>query len=199
MSLATLATITFATTLATFAGAFQVWAPKLYDEYRSLAQHYLLDRSAQQNFPGIAFAAATFNLGPATVNIPHINAGNLPHGWCAITAFGDFDPDFGGHLILWDLGLVIRFPPGHTILIPSGCVCHSNVGIRPDERRYPMVLYSAGGLFRYKEYGMKTMPEAMEEDREKYEAFQAYRESLRPRDFHLFSKYVQLVAEFRKE
>ena len=143
--------------------------------------------------------AATFNLGPATVSIPHTDANNLPHGWCAVTAFGDFDPDKGGHLILWDLGLVIRFPPGHTVLLPSGCVRHSNVGIGPSERRYSMVLYSAGGLFRYKEYGMNTMEEAMAEDREKYEAYQSYRDGLRPKDFHLFSKYVNLRAAYGTE
>ena len=132
------------------------------------------------------------------MSTPHVDAGNLPYGWCSITAFGDFDPDRGGHLVLWDMGLAIRFPPGHTILIPSGCVCHSNVGIGPHERRYSMVLYSAGGLFRYKEYGMQMLDDAMKEH-EKYEAYKAYREGLAPKDFHLFSKYSQLVAEFGKE
>ena len=176
-----------------------MWAPELYEEYRSLSQHYLEDRKAKQNFPGVVFAAATFNMGPATVSIPHIDTGNLPHGWCSITAFGDFDPGKGGHLILWDMGLVVRFPPGHTMLIPSGCVRHSNVGIQPHEHRYSMVLYSAGGLFRYKEYGMKMLRDAMDENEEVYGTYQAYRESLRPKDLHLFSKYSQLVAEFGNE
>ena len=78
------------------AGAFQVWAPALYEEYRDLQTHFVTDGTARQNFSGIAFMAATFNLGPATVSIPHIDANNLPHGWCAVTAFGDFDPDKGG-------------------------------------------------------------------------------------------------------
>ncbi|KAJ7624191.1 hypothetical protein B0H17DRAFT_1151319 [Mycena rosella] len=51
-------------------------------------------------------------------------------GWCSITALGDFDPNKGGHLILWDLRLAIRFPPGSTILIPSALLHHSNVAIQ---------------------------------------------------------------------
>ncbi|KAJ7883792.1 hypothetical protein B0H13DRAFT_2537891, partial [Mycena leptocephala] len=39
-----------------------------------------------------------------------------------ITALRRFNPDLSGHLILWDLKLVIRFPPGSTILIPSAII-----------------------------------------------------------------------------
>ncbi|KAJ7862642.1 hypothetical protein B0H14DRAFT_2575301 [Mycena olivaceomarginata] len=53
------------------------------------------------------FAAATFNFGPCMVTFPHINFANLAWGWCTITALGVFDPDTGGHLILWDLKLII--------------------------------------------------------------------------------------------
>lgn len=38
---------------------------------------------------------------------------------CAITTLSDYDPKAGGHLVLWDLKLVIEFPPGSTILILS--------------------------------------------------------------------------------
>ncbi|KAJ6524704.1 hypothetical protein DFH09DRAFT_1095968 [Mycena vulgaris] len=77
-------------------------------------------------------------------------------GWCAISALGDFDPDLGGHLILWDLRLVIRFPPGSTILLPSALIRHSNVPIRPHEHRSSFVQYTAGGLFRWVRNGFQT-------------------------------------------
>jgi len=35
------------------------------------------------------------------------------------TTYNPLDPKKGGHLILWDCGLVVEFPPGSTILIPS--------------------------------------------------------------------------------
>jgi len=83
-----------------------------------------------------------------------MDQGNLSFGWCSITALGQFDPCRGGHLILWDLGLVIDFPPGSTILIPSALVQHSNTVIQPGEKRYSLTHYAAGGLFRYVKNGM---------------------------------------------
>ncbi|KAJ7038729.1 hypothetical protein C8F04DRAFT_950891, partial [Mycena alexandri] len=82
------------------------------------------------------FTTATFNFGPITVTFPHIDFGNLAWGWCVITVLGWFNPDRGGHLILWDLKLIIRFPPGASILIPSAILRHANVKIQPGERRY---------------------------------------------------------------
>ncbi|KAJ7027064.1 hypothetical protein C8F04DRAFT_1045077 [Mycena alexandri] len=108
------------------------------------------------NFAGSVFAACTFNFGPQVITVPHLDFGNLSWGWCAITALGWFDPDLGGHLILWDLKLVIRFPPGATILIPSAIVRHSNVPIRAHEKRFSFVQYTAGGLFRWIRNGFKT-------------------------------------------
>ena len=57
-----------------------------------------------------------------------------------------------------------------------------------------MVLYSAGGLFRYREFGMNTLEGALKENREKYQAYLEYRKSLRPKDYHLFSKYTELIS-----
>ncbi|KAJ7041445.1 hypothetical protein C8F04DRAFT_1208408 [Mycena alexandri] len=89
------------------------------------------------------FAACTFNFGPHALTLPHLD-------------FGRFNPDRGGHLILWDLKLVIRFPPGSTILIPSAIIRHSNVPIAADEFRCSFVQYTAGGLFRFIRNGFKT-------------------------------------------
>lgn len=75
---------------------------------------------------------------------------------CAITALGDYDPKRGGHLVLWDLKLVIEFPPGSTILIPSACIRHSNVSIQEGETRYSFTQYAAGGLFRWVDHGFQS-------------------------------------------
>jgi hypothetical protein len=103
-----------------------------------------------------AFTTATFNFGPFTVTFPHIDFGNLAWGWCAITALGWFDPDLGGHLILWDLKLIIRFPPGSTILIPSAILRHSNVKIRAGESRYSFTQFTPAAIFRWIYNGCKT-------------------------------------------
>ncbi|KAJ7704553.1 hypothetical protein B0H17DRAFT_921500, partial [Mycena rosella] len=108
------------------------------------------------NFVGTLFAACTFNFGPRAITIPHLDFGNLSWGRCAITALGWFDPDIGGHLILWDLKLVIRFPPGSTIMIPSAICRHSNVPVGPEETRFSFTQYTAGGLFRWIRNGFKS-------------------------------------------
>ncbi|KAJ7135062.1 hypothetical protein C8R43DRAFT_1132972 [Mycena crocata] len=95
------------------------------------------------------FSACTFNFGPSTVTFPHVDTANLAWGWCLITTLGKFDPDCGGHLILWDLGLVIRFPPGSTLMIPSALLHHSNVAIQQGETRYSLTQFTAGSLFRW--------------------------------------------------
>ncbi|TBU53029.1 hypothetical protein BD310DRAFT_952335 [Dichomitus squalens] len=116
-----------------------------------------LDPSLQRNFKGSAFACATWNLGPRAIAHVHTDHLNLAWGMCAITALGDCDPKLGGHLILWDLRLIIEFPPGTTILIPSAIIRHSNAPLAsPDEHRYALVQYSAGGLFRWAECGHQT-------------------------------------------
>ncbi|KAJ6499744.1 hypothetical protein C8R47DRAFT_1317631 [Mycena vitilis] len=73
------------------------------------------------------FFACTFNLGPHTCALGHRDFANFALGWCPITAFGRFDYRKGGHLILWDCRLVLEFPPGCTIIIPSAAIFHSNI------------------------------------------------------------------------
>ena len=73
-----------------------------------------------------------------------------------ITALGNFNPKLGGHLILWDLHLVIEFPPGSTILIPSASLRHGNTAIQPGEKQYSFTQYTAGGLFRWVEQGFQS-------------------------------------------
>ncbi|KAF9034125.1 hypothetical protein BJ165DRAFT_1534319 [Panaeolus papilionaceus] len=134
------------------------WAPKLY-EYYSNTQEKLLasDPRLKGPFQRGVFSAVTYNLGPSTVCFPHTDFANLPFGWCALTALGKFDHTRGGHLVLWDCGLVIEFPPGSTILFPSALIAHSNTRIGSSETRYSFTAYTAGGLFRWVDHGFQTM------------------------------------------
>ncbi|KAJ7813104.1 hypothetical protein B0H14DRAFT_3478264 [Mycena olivaceomarginata] len=79
------------------------------------------------------FAAFTANLGPFSVSPPHVDHANKADGMCLIGALGGFDPDQGGHLVCWDYDLIICFPPGCSILIPSTVVTHSNTPIQDGE------------------------------------------------------------------
>ena len=89
----------------------------------------------------------------------YINSSNLPYGWCAVTTLGPFDPNQGGHLVLWDLQLVIEFLPGSTILLPSAVIQHSNIAIRKDEECYLFTQYTAGSLFHWVDYGFQKEDE----------------------------------------
>ncbi|THU86218.1 hypothetical protein K435DRAFT_597299, partial [Dendrothele bispora CBS 962.96] len=128
---------------------FQAYAPETHAYYWGCMQKLRgWDPSLCSLFSDSVFASYTVNFGPVTVSHPHTDSANLSFGWCAITALGRFDPDKGGHLILWDLNLIIRFPPGSTILIPSALLTHSNTPIQDGEFRYSFVQYSAAALFR---------------------------------------------------
>lgn len=143
-----------------YIGCFATWAPKLFDYYfthmTSLFNRY--GNRLRQNFATV-FACSTFNFGPSTVSFPHTDSANLPYGWCPITALGPFDPKKGGHLVLWELQLVIEFPPGSTIMIPSAVIRHSNVPIQKGEERFSFTQYSAGGLFRWVDHGFQKEDE----------------------------------------
>ncbi|KAG6875970.1 hypothetical protein C0993_006480 [Termitomyces sp. T159_Od127] len=128
----------------------QCYAPALYTYYMETLESLLdKDVSLRHNFATSVFAACTFNIGPCTVTHPYIDAKNLAWGFCAITALGNFNPDAGGHLVLWDLGLIIRFPPGSTILIQSAVLTHSNVPVIEGDERFSFTQYSAAGIFRW--------------------------------------------------
>jgi hypothetical protein len=137
-------------------GAFATWAPHLYTYYvEHLGPLFKTYPRLQRNFVNSIFACATFNFGPNTCCFDHVDFGNLPFGWCAITALGKFNPTLGGHLVLWDLKIVIEFSPGSTILIPSGAIRHSNIAICEGETRYSFT-NTAGGLFRWVDHGYQT-------------------------------------------
>jgi hypothetical protein len=107
-----------------------------------------------------AFPGCSINLGKQTVTFPHTDNYNLSHSWCSITPLGDFKHEDGGHLVLWDFGLIVDFPAGSTILIPSALVVHSNTALKTEEEtRYSVVQYAAGGLFRWVENGFMTQEE----------------------------------------
>ncbi len=127
--------------------AFATWAPKTFGYYAHHLHDLLLhDTSLVLNWVNSIFAAATFNFGPRTLCFWHTDSRNLPFGWCAITALGQFDVHWGGHLVLWDLKLVIDFLQGSTILILSAILRHSNIFISKGERHYSFTQYTVGGV-----------------------------------------------------
>jgi hypothetical protein len=85
-------------------GAFSVWAQDLHQEYATHLDTVVDKLSLKRNFDNSVFACAGANLGPRVTCAPHLDSANLPNGWCAVTAFGQFDHRKGGHMVLEELG-----------------------------------------------------------------------------------------------
>ncbi|KAJ7847058.1 hypothetical protein B0H13DRAFT_1532904, partial [Mycena leptocephala] len=69
--------------------------------------------------------------------------------WSSLSALGKYAHLHGGHIIFWDLGLVICFPPGATILFPAGLLRYSFVKVRAGEHRYAVLQWAGGGISRW--------------------------------------------------
>lgn len=121
------------------------------------------NKNLQPNFSNSVYPTVTYNCGPDTECVEHVDHGNAAHMLCAVTALGDYDPTKGGHLILYPLKRFIRFPPGSTILIPSAMVAHGNTPIAQGETRMSITQYCPGGLLRWVEYGFRSCKSLLQE------------------------------------
>ena len=126
-------------------------------------------------------------MGPGAVTSEHTDHANRAAGLCAIFCAGSFNPCTSGHLVLRQLGLVIEFPPGSVILIPSACCVHGNVGLQSGESRVAFTQYAAGGLFRYVDYGFRTWEQLKEQDPAAAEHFEDVRDKRWKEELGLFS------------
>ncbi|EIW80038.1 hypothetical protein CONPUDRAFT_16678, partial [Coniophora puteana RWD-64-598 SS2] len=135
------------------AGAFWRYNPKLFRyQEKHLRAIHAHNPALTRILPSV-YPAITFNVGNAIICCRHRDPSDLAHGWCAIWAGGNYNPDMGGHLILYEWGLVIRFPPGSVIFIPSSIVNHGNTLIQEGETRVSFTQYCSGALIRWAEFG----------------------------------------------
>lgn len=134
----------------------------------------------------------SINLGPQVVCSKHKDFNNLADGLCWIMAGGDFDPKKGGQLILWELKVIVEFPPGASVLIPSAVISHENLPIADGETRTSLTQYAAGGLFRWVEYGFKTWDNFKEAEGARAAEAWADRPNRWRRTVKMFSKYMNL-------
>lgn len=136
--------------------------------------------SLQRPFRNSAFSTLSFNFGPEVCTVPHQDYKNLGWGWCAVTSFGDYDYEKGGHLILWDFKIAVEFPAHSTIFIPSAILEHGNAAIQPGERRTSITQYNSAGIFRWVAYGF--IPKWVAEE------FQLEPEAWWKKPRHMFNK-----------
>ncbi|VDC03028.1 unnamed protein product [Peniophora sp. CBMAI 1063] len=107
-------------------------------------------------FEGLSiYPTVTFNLGPVSVTYGHNDGTNYAGIPCSITALGSFKAEEGGHLVLFDLRLYIKFPAGRTILLSSAGLRHGNTQLAPGDKRYSVTQYCQGSLIRWVAYGFR--------------------------------------------
>ncbi|KAF8176923.1 hypothetical protein BJ912DRAFT_930519 [Pholiota molesta] len=109
-----------------------------------------------------------------------------------VCSLGEFDHTRGGHLILWELKLIVEFPHAYTILIPSATITHSNTPVVDGDVRVSITQYCAGSIFRYAENGFRTDKLLRQEDRLRFEKAQAMRAGRWSRALGLLSKFKDL-------
>ncbi|KAH6870861.1 hypothetical protein BKA70DRAFT_1242183 [Coprinopsis sp. MPI-PUGE-AT-0042] len=118
--------------------------------------------------------------------------------YASVQALGRFDSTKGGHLVLPDLKVVIEFPAGSLILIPSATLTHANTPVQDGEVRLSFTQFSAGGLFRYVDNGFWTETALLIQDKDAY--WQAIEDKkLRwKRGLRLWSTMEELVSGTRR-
>ncbi|KAK7023266.1 hypothetical protein R3P38DRAFT_3195291 [Favolaschia claudopus] len=182
--------------MASFASyAFALWAPRLHDHYvKNNAKLRTHCPDLRRLFPNSVFSCAAFNFARNVWTFKHRDVCNIPYGWCAIQSMGNFDATKGGHLILWDLKMVVEFPAGALILVPSATIAHSNIPVQDGDERVSFTQFTAGGLFRFTDNNGRTDKKFAEEDPEGYEAALEQRANRWVKGLELYSTVDEMFS-----
>lgn len=177
------------------------FAPKVYEDYVSeLKPLWERSPSLGHNFPNSIFPAVMFDCGPQTVELKHVHSGHVAGGLSAITALGLFDPKISGLLVLFPFKMIIEFPSGSTVLLPSAVIHHANTALQPGELHCSMTQYCAGGLFRWVDYGFKSAKNLISEKggEDKKKQIDGKEGERWKRSLNLFSRIGELTADRRR-
>jgi hypothetical protein len=105
---------------------------------------------------------------------------------------GPYDYKKGGHLILFNIDKIIKFPPSSHILIPSAIMRHANPPIQPHKQWVGFMQYVVGGLFQWVDNGFCKSEEVGPELKAKMDAeAPTHFENL----LNLYSKLDELEAD----
>lgn len=141
--------------------------------------------------------SVTFNLGKCVATKKHVDSQNCPFGWCIVTALGNFDATKGGHIILWDLGIILEFPAGACVCLPSAIITHSNIPTGKGETRMSFTQYCSGEIFRHIENGFRTDKALVHDDPLIFLFRQRERETRIEKGYAMFSKMEDLVENVK--
>lgn len=138
--------------------SLKLFAPRLHEHLKH-NMHQLCKKydKLRRNWQESVYSTVAFNLGRNVTCLFHRDAKDLAYSLCAIHALGDFDHTKGGHLVLKEPRLIIQFPSGSLILIPSSVITHGNTAIQPGENRQSLTQYMMGGIVRFVNNGFKNL------------------------------------------
>ena len=149
--------------------ALHLYHPKIYQHFhRRIVAVRRHCPTLVPNFARSVFCTCALNLGPEVVTHGHRDAMNCAYGFCVVTGLGKYNPRKGGHLVIKELRLIVEFPPGGQIILPSAVFEHGNTGIQQGETRTSFTQYSPGALFRYVDNGFRTENEFREQNPTEY-------------------------------
>lgn len=134
---------------------------KHYDELKTSMQ--VIDNIVNAYFPFIQFSATSINLDGKVSTEFHTDTKNLATGLCAICVFGLFDHRKSAQLVMKEPKVILEVKRGDVVFIPSALITHCNLPLGDKEKRYSLVFYTAGGLFRwYDQQKAKTAGTSLE-------------------------------------
>jgi hypothetical protein len=121
-------------------------------------------------------------------------------GSCILTvqALGHFDATKGGHLVLPDLKMIIEFPAGALILLPSATLTHANTPVQDSKVHTSFTQYLAGGLFWYVDNGFPTETQLLAMDKDAYWQAMESKKLRWKKGLRLWSTIGELCAGTRK-
>lgn len=159
--------------LTPLAALLKHWQPKIHAFYTDLIADLMEhDPSLKPADVDTAFAAMTFNFGPNAATYEHMDHQNYAAGFCVVTSLGDYDASRGGHLFLRELGLVVEFPVGASILLPSAVIAHGNTSIGKNEYRASVTSYTAAGNVRWRDQLYKVQDNMTAAEKRTFRALQ---------------------------
>ncbi|KAJ3925043.1 MAG: hypothetical protein NXY57DRAFT_907552, partial [Lentinula lateritia] len=175
--------------------ALSTWFPRCYQAALHRARRLEeLRPELMPNFDNSVYSCMTVNFGPQTWTYIHTDSKNDPCLPCAVTSGGKYNWKLGGHMVLWDFGVVLEFPPGTTILLSSAFLRHSNIPVSKGETRVSVTQYSAGSIRQWLEYGGRTEEALRTEDPEAYAREMAKRSSRWKDALGMYSTIEELKA-----
>lgn len=175
--------------------SYALWHPKAYRYYKEELDK--LWEACPELIKPLFFKSimptVAFNIGRKVATRKHVDSQNCPFGWCLVTALGNFDYRVGGHIVLWELKLLLEFPAGSCVCLPSAIITHSNIPTGEGDTRASFTQYCSGEVFRYIENGFSTDAMLKAQDPLLYAINREKRKTRLMKGYEMFSTIEELL------